>query len=69
MKITIILTILPKIVTDKDWAGVIPIIKAENTAIASFIPNPEGVICIKMLNIPIVERKTAFSIVSSTPNR
>ena len=43
-KITAIPIILPRIVTVKDCEGVIPIINAENTAIASLIPKPEGVI-------------------------
>ena len=43
--------ILPKIATDKDCAGVIPKIKAENIAIASAIPKFPGVI---RNNIPML---------------
>jgi len=52
---------LDNIATDRDCAGVIPITKAENTATASVIPNPEGVIAINIVREPI-EAKNKDSI-------
>ncbi len=43
-------TALPSSATDRDCVGVIPIVNAENTDIASFIPKPAGVIATMIPN-------------------
>ena len=43
INIKIVETALFKIATVRDWAGVIPITKAENTETASAIPSEPGV--------------------------
>ena len=52
---------LDNIATDRDCAGVIPITKAENTATASVIPNPEGVIAINIVREPKDDDKFPFN--------
>ncbi len=43
MNNTIRETALPSSATERDCVGVMPIVRAENTDIASFIPKPAGV--------------------------
>ena len=67
MKIIIVETALPSIATVRDWAGVIPIAKAENTATASAIPKEPGVIENAPAIVPIETKKKAWLKVSSIP--
>jgi len=63
IKIIKILITLFKIATLKDWAGVMPIIRAENTDTISVIPKEPGVIDIITLRNPI-EFKNSELIIS-----
>ena len=60
-------TALPNSAAESDWAGVIPIVRAEKTVIASPTPKFPGVIPIRIERFPIAERKRADAIGISIP--
>ena len=55
-----ICTILPRIATEREVAGVIPKIKAEKTATVSETPRLPGVNWIKIVMLPIVAKNNPW---------
>ena len=61
-------TALPRSATERDCVGVMPIVRAEKTAIASFIPKPAGVIATMIPREPIDIQNKHSASPTSIPN-